>query len=228
MPAAFRRGDAGESQAILDDWGVYEELEALSKHPKIPLAIAQVIAGEILTWLSPVVETAEIAGSIRRKKPEVSDIEIVCIPKIEETTIDLFGNSMDTRNLLDALCYSEIVANPQTRRIVARPDVNHRHALGQRYKRLVYGRFGYPFEAALDLFSVIPPAQWGVIMAIRTGPAEFSRKLVTQKSKGGLLPDNMRVTQGALWEDNRRTIYTPNEQDFFKAIGQPYLEPEER
>lgn len=41
----------------------------------------------ILSELSPVCERCEIAGSIRRRKPNVKDIEIVCIPRSR----DLWG-----------------------------------------------------------------------------------------------------------------------------------------
>lgn len=42
---------------------------------------ALVIAEKIKAQLAPHCDRIEIAGSIRRKKPEVKDIEIVVIPK---------------------------------------------------------------------------------------------------------------------------------------------------
>lgn len=42
---------------------------------------AQKIAEKHLNRLKPYCSRIEIAGSIRREKPEVKDIEIVCIPK---------------------------------------------------------------------------------------------------------------------------------------------------
>jgi len=41
---------------------------------------AQRIAGEVVKRLSPYCQKIEVAGSIRRKKPQVRDIDIVLIP----------------------------------------------------------------------------------------------------------------------------------------------------
>jgi len=80
---------------------------------------------------------------------------------------------------------------------------------------------------AVDLFSVLPPAQWGVIMMIRTGPAEFSRRLVTPRGSGGLLPDGLRVRDGAIW-DGEHAIATPEEDDVWRVLGLAPVAPEDR
>jgi DNA polymerase/3'-5' exonuclease PolX len=48
------------------------------------LSKAQAIAEKVKAQLSPFCERVEIAGSIRREKPEVKDIELVCIPRLRE------------------------------------------------------------------------------------------------------------------------------------------------
>ncbi len=45
------------------------------------------IAERTKKLLAPYCERIEIAGSIRRKKPEVKDIELVAIPKLENQSI---------------------------------------------------------------------------------------------------------------------------------------------
>jgi DNA polymerase/3'-5' exonuclease PolX len=47
-------------------------------------------AGFLLDWLSPVCEKLLTAGSIRRERPVCNDVDIVCIPKIQEEK-DMFG-----------------------------------------------------------------------------------------------------------------------------------------
>jgi len=42
---------------------------------------AKAIAEQIRVLLRPACNRIEIAGSIRRRKPEVGDIELLCIPK---------------------------------------------------------------------------------------------------------------------------------------------------
>ncbi|GAI50844.1 unnamed protein product, partial [marine sediment metagenome] len=42
---------------------------------------AKVIAENLRSLLAPVCARITIAGSIRRQKPEVGDIELLCVPK---------------------------------------------------------------------------------------------------------------------------------------------------
>lgn len=206
------------------------------------MPVARIIAARI----APFCEQVVIAGSLRRiqsaidgiaigKIPsdKVHDIEIVAIPKIE-SQVDLFGDPAADDNLLDTYIAGAIELGT----FGLRPDKNGRTACGERYKRLVYR----PYSIPLDLFSVIYPAQLGVILAIRTGPAAFSRRLVTQFSKhpDGLLPDDMRVKDGMLWRAIRdkhhddpemrgwEGVPTKTERDVFAKIGADWLEPWER
>lgn len=58
------------------------------------LTEAKSVAEKYLELLKPLCYRAEIAGSIRREKPEVKDIEIVCIPRMVTITefIDLVNS----------------------------------------------------------------------------------------------------------------------------------------
>lgn len=49
---------------------------------KMPLAKAQKIAENVKSFLEPYCQRVEIAGSVRREKTEVGDIEIVVIPQL--------------------------------------------------------------------------------------------------------------------------------------------------
>lgn len=189
------------------------------------------VAESLVEKLAPDCERIEVAGSIRRGKADPKDIEIVAIPKFERwsTVTTLFGDSEEaSRNLLDEVLEEWLQGDVLHHRL----DKNGRQAWGDRFKRLVYSpppfyssenRAAYP----LDLFSVLPPAQWGVIFAIRTGPAEFSHSLVTSRVLGGAMPSDMRVKDGALYYGGQ-IMNTPEEADFFKAIGLPCWPPEER
>lgn len=175
---------------------------------RIPLAQATRIAAELMELLHPACERIDIAGSIRRRRPDVADVELVLVPRITPTARDLFGNVVATENELDTLCQA-LKAQGLLR---DRPDRNGTPAWGSRHKRALYK--GFP----VDLFSVIEPAQHGVVMVLRTGCAEFSKRVVTQAKKGGSLPDRFFVRDGALWEtrwgEEPRLIPTPTEMDF--------------
>jgi DNA polymerase/3'-5' exonuclease PolX len=171
------------------------------------------VAEMLVSFLRPACEKVEIAGSLRRGKAEVGDIEIVIEPTLEPI-FGLFRLTMTYRNLLDPLL-EELVAG----KVVGRGE-----RWGNRYKTL-----SIPELPGLkcDLFIVLPPAQWGVIFTIRTGPADFSRRLVTKRRYGGLLPSHMRIKDGALWI-GEESAPTPTEQSFFEAIGLEWIPPEKR
>ena len=171
---------------------------------------AKTIADNWLQSLSPFCERIEIAGSIRRGKPEVKDIEIVCVPKIEKQP-DLFGFEALKVNLLEFYIDSLLADNAI--RI---------HKRGPRYKKISLSE-----GICIDLFIVLPPSQWGVQFLIRTGPADFSHWIVTSKQSGGALPSNLKIKDGAVWHGVKK-IETPEETDFFKVIGVNYLEPSQR
>ena len=63
-----------------------------TKLKMFPLKKAAALANDIVAILTPYVEVIHVAGSIRRQRPEVKDIELVLIPKTEIIgTQDLFG-----------------------------------------------------------------------------------------------------------------------------------------
>jgi DNA polymerase/3'-5' exonuclease PolX len=179
---------------------------------------AGIIAEALLYHLGPRCERIEIAGSLRRKTADVGDIEIVCVPKEEFPQMSLAGIGSERGPKIVPL-YDEIEGLSW---LQPRFD-EHGHAkMGKRYMALQDKPTGVP----IDLFCVLPPAQWGVIMSIRTGPADFSHELMKiarrkgYKCEDGRLLD-IRRKQGA-------PVSTPEEKDFFKMIGVAWTEPEER
>jgi DNA polymerase/3'-5' exonuclease PolX len=171
---------------------------------------AKPIIEKWISLLSPACERIEPAGSYRRGKPEVKDIDLVCIPKIE-VQLDLFGQPGTQINYLEALL-------PQV--VIAQGGLTVINGPRQKKIRLQEG-------IKLELWSVLPPAQFGAIFLIRTGPEDFSHWIVTQRSIGGGLPSNMKEKRGALWRHGK-IIETPEETDFFREVGLDYAEPSRR
>lgn len=184
---------------------------------RIPLEHARLLADEVVALLEPSCDRIAVAGSIRRRRPDVGDVEIVCLPRYEVIQADLFapGEGLN-RDLLTARC-SDLLADGT---LAHRPDVNGHPAFGAKFKRLLYR--GVP----LDLFSPLPEC-WGVVFCIRTGPAEFSHRLVTPRRQGGLLPGWLRVSEGRIWRA-QTALRTPEEEDVFAAIGLDWIPPEKR
>lgn len=189
----------------------------MSDKPRIPLAEAEAVAAELVELLRPAVERIEIAGSIRRRRPDVGDLEICCVPRFAMVAADLFGEGRPV-DQLHALC-SELISQGE---LGFRLDRNGHMAFGERYKRLSFR--GYP----LDIFCVLHPAQWGVIFAIRTGPADFSHRMVKDRRYGGMLPEWAEVRDGAV--RHRRSgevLQMPEESDLFRVLGYETVPPPE-
>lgn len=175
--------------------------------------LALTTARTLLADLAPACVQIEIAGGIRRMKPDPHDIELVAVPRIAPITTNFFGEVMEDYSLLDE-------------RLGAMINDGRLEAAGKNGPR--YKLFRLPASGAVvDLFVVLPPAQWGYIYAIRTGPAHYSQWLVTERSRGGAKPDDLRASQGALWR-NMDLIETPTEASFFAALGLDMPAPRDR
>lgn len=185
---------------------------------RMPLHEARALAERLVSELKDACEQIVIAGSIRRQRADVGDLEIVCVPLTGIVTGGLFGDESWPVDHLEERIHDMF----EDGIIAHRLDKNLRKAAGSRYRRLLYR--GVP----LDLFS--PSAEsFGAILAIRTGPSEYSRHFVTPRSQGGLMPDHLRMQEGSLrYRVSGQAIPTPTEESFFAAIGVPMLAPEAR
>jgi DNA polymerase/3'-5' exonuclease PolX len=192
----------------------------VSRNPPRPLADAEAIAAERRELLAPGCERIEVAGSIRRRKPEVRDIELVAIPAMgEQDAGDLWGTRIPVDLLEERVTELRELHQVELRDVEShRVDgsVVHGHRNGPAYKALEYR--GMP----VDLFVVRPPAQWGVIFTIRTGPADWGQRIVTLCQRY-----LWRVQDGVLYQRGA-PVACPEEADFLRAIGQPWVEPAER
>lgn len=189
---------------------------------RLPLAEARVLAEELLALLKPACARIEIAGSIRRGSPDVGDIELVCIPLVsryEQSAGDLFGSTITySVDLLAQRC-DELVRDGV---LSHRLNVNGQQAWGDDNKLAVYKGF------AADIFTAMPET-WGVTMAIRTGPAEFSKRLVTPRQHQGLCPSHLRFHGWRVCHrKSGEPMETREEADVFAVLGMPYLAPEAR
>jgi len=169
---------------------------------KIPLERAREIAIDLVNELRPYCERIEIAGSVRRGKAEVGDIEICAIPKDK---VDMFGAGTGEHQLdeVDWHKYGKVIKNGHKYKQIELPAIN------------------------LDLFIVTFPAQWGVQFIIRTGSADYSHRFVTPKSYGGLMPAHLHVKNGAIWCGDK-LVETPEEEDVYRLIGEKWIAPQER
>ena len=185
---------------------------------RLPLAVALHFARALREELLPACEQIEIAGSIRRMRPDIGDIEIVARPKmIAGPKVDFFAPAALV-SALDAAIAALLAHGTLTSHPV-------RPANGARYKRL-----WSPDEGVqVDLFICgvtdrerPHPADWGPLFAIRTGPAEFSEAMVTRLRRFGRKCEEGRVIDHGVY------VPCPTEEQFFDLCETPFLRPEQR
>lgn len=190
----------------------------MSGGERVPLDEALGAARALAYLIKDACIRVEIAGSIRRQKPTIGDIDLVVEPFMANV-FDMFGEaSGEMANLTDERL-DELVA---IKKIGKRLDKNGRPAWGEQLKRATYNGLN------VDIQSVLDPQTWGMWLLIRTGPADFNRRIVTPRWQGGLLPPGMEVRDGfQLWRMGAR-VPTPTEHSVFEAYGLDYVAPEDR
>lgn len=185
---------------------------------RLPLAVAKGLATEISALLAPACERLQVAGSIRRRRPDVGDIELVLIPRQVCVRRDLFGVCHQETDALNELCNEFAARGVLGKRL----DVNGSPRWGPKAK---YASFR---GVNLDLFSATTD-NFGLQLVLRTGPAMFNRWLVSPQRHGGAMPDDMRMEGGQLRVGLLGTVIpTPTEEELFAQLGIPYREPWER
>jgi DNA polymerase/3'-5' exonuclease PolX len=173
---------------------------------KMPLCEALDIAREFQKKIQPACQRIEIAGSLRRAKPFVGDIELVILPWFEAER-DLFGNLVRQLSHLD---YTLEILKPNYIKC------------GDRFKQIDLG------PIVCDLWIQLRPETWGVNFTLRTGSADFSHWLVTKRKAGGGCPSHLQIEDGLLKTESGQVIPTLEEGDFFEALGVRWLPPTER
>ena len=180
---------------------------------KIDRATAKRLAEEVVRDLADACDRIEIAGSIRRAAPVIGDLEIIAIAKPGR---DLFGESATAPTELSV----------RVDELLAAGRFSDRPRNGPNFKQLVLpwwipatGSKQAPPTATkqaaqVDLF-ITSAKQWAVQLAIRTGPADYSKRLVTRQSWGGLLREGLTVSSGRVWESGK-ALDLVDEQDFFE------------
>ena len=165
---------------------------------KMPIEEVLPYAEELIDKLRPHCERVEIAGSIRRKRDIVGDIEIVLEPKPFQ--VGLFASGIAT-----------VIGDWKTVR-------------GQlpncKYTQRIHPEIDIPVD-----FFMATHGNFGLIMAIRTGSADFSHKVLARKWS------SMGFESKDGWLHRKRDgseIAIPEEEDLFRLLGMEYIEPKLR
>ncbi len=185
----------------------------------IPLDAARAVAHQLRDMLAMACDRIEVAGSIRRARPIVGDIEIVATSRVEQAVAGLWGDIEATPVLpvrIDDLIADHVLD--------VHPSDPKR---GPRYAKLWHVATGMQ----VDLFTPERDS-FGLMLVIRTGPAAYSQRLVTDMKRG---PRPHHVAEGQLhrgiacWTPGGcEVVAVREERDLYAAIGVTWTPPERR
>ena len=192
------------------------------KTTKFKHAVLLPLAAQLAQRLEPYCTKIMIAGSIRRGKEFVSDVELVIIPKPK------------LYKVLDTWLERGHIAKRLNKR-------GNAIAWGNKYRAFEIHDPDIDATVPIDVFFCTPD-NWGLTLLIRTGDGDANKIMVTQRLFNGAMPDNMFMKDGFLWvhpdagihssaaKNNPqkygfRRIRSDNEMSVYRAIGLPFLSP---
>jgi len=193
----------------------------MSDKQRYPLADARAVAAELIAALQyapcgPCCERIEIAGSIRRQKPTVGDVELLFIPRFEQRQVP--PNLFPTLTDLAALKFDELI---RTGILAKRLNKNGGTAWGAQNKLAVHVASGIP----VDLFTATD-ANWFNYLVCRTGGAENNRQIAMAAQARGWKWNPYGTGFERVGYFERHVVKA--ERDVFDFAGLPYLTPELR
>jgi len=168
------------------------------------------VANEIKDWLAPYCTKIAIAGSLRRRKAEVGDIEILVVPN----------------PLTHSLSVSQDWVDFRIRDLIADGKLNYRlnskgsRVYGKQNKLLVHCASGIP----VDIFSTTE-TNWATALVVRTGSKQSNIKICMEAKKQRL---KFNAYGSGFTKADGSKIVCHSEREVFETAGLPYLEPERR
>lgn len=156
------------------------------------------IAKRLYQEFSPHCHRICVVGSIRRGASEVSDIDLICIPKT-------FNWGLLKDGLAEAVDKYEKISGTMN------GDAKH-------------VRRETPEGVGFDLW-LINENNWGLVVNTRTGPLAYSRgTLAASWVKKGYRSENNHLIN----QSNGELVPVKEEVDLFNLLGVPYKHPKDR
>lgn len=176
------------------------EGERIPREQATPLVSAMVaLLTEHCDWIAP-------AGSYRREKPEIGDVELVAISK------PTLLAHMDELVRNGTIAKKEYV-NEKTGKVSYR--------WGEKWRALTFSHGGVTVKFDLFLCDV---DNRGNQYELRTGPGDKNTWMMMAFKR---FHAPFSVKDGYIW-DGEQKLHIPDEQAYFALLGIPYIEPKDR
>jgi DNA polymerase (family 10) len=169
------------------------------------------LAQKVCAALQPYCERIEIAGSIRRGKADVHDIDIVAIPRAVDMPGGLVGRAHFTESQVWVSLLS--VALKKCGVLVS--------ISGSELLRCVFVDTGFQ----VDIYRARMET-WGVILLVRTGSRDHNIQLCALAKSKGL---KLSAAEGVVTQEGfGKIIASCTEEEIFAALGLAFIEPKYR
>ncbi len=186
-----------------------------------PAVTATRAAEDLLALLAPACSRIVIAGSLRRRKQRVKDVELLCVPQTSAAPVQLeqpmlFGDPpTETRDLL----HDRILELVDSGELAYRLDARGRQTFGPSNKYMIHVPTGVP----IDIFSTTM-RDWGMALFVRTGPKEFNIRAMQRFHDLGLRGH----AYGSVTARDGTRLDCHHEEDVFRLLHWTYLDPQQR
>lgn len=184
--------------------------DAPAPEKRYPYTVARQVAEDIVAVLSPACVRIEIAGSLRRRKPDVGDIEILFVPAMGTAPSREFFSSDVAFNLADA----RITEMESRAMLEKRRNSKGSTMFGEKNKLMRHAASGI----SVDLFTATMDNWWNYLVC-RTGPAELNARIAGEAKRIGWKWSP--YSSGFHTLDNRQEARMESEEDVFSFIGIP-------
>src|SRR6185436_11390914 len=150
---------------------------------KFPAALARKVADGLIELIRPyclperwLPGRCAVAGSLRRGKAEVSDVEICYVSRVGD--VSRMGELFPVMGALADVFINELLVGKLAQRL----NADDQPTWGHLNKLALHRATGIP----VDLFREPDADDWWRTLVIRTGPKDFNLKLITGAKSNGL------------------------------------------
>lgn len=180
-----------------------------------PHDLARRVATAIVDYLRPACERIEIAGSLRRQRKSVHDIDLVVISRQKRVAAQQRGFFADNDTIEKPAIELKLVELLEAGKI-------HDLTVGNKIIRCTATKTGIPIDIYLAKEST-----WATILLVRTGSKEHNvmlaqearrRGMILKADGTGLISATTKKPVGAFRE----------EAHLFRFLGMPYINPANR
>ncbi len=176
----------------------------MSQNKAIPHRIAWAVAKKIAQELSPACERVEIAGSLRRGKPAVHDIDIVVLPRSSpEVALQASASGLD-----------EVL-----RALIGRGSLKVVRD-GDKIRSFIATKTDIPIDVYVATHDT-----WATLLLIRTGSKEHNIQLAQRARQLGM---KLRASGDGIENRDGKLVKIQSEDEIFSLLKVPYLAPEKR